>query len=81
MSRAEKIAIAFDQLINALLGGWPDESLSARCWRWHRDGKREWPRRAVNALFCWQKDHCHAAYKSEVERRQLPPEYRDKTEG
>lgn len=77
MNYARKVATALDQMINAILAGWPDESLSARCWRWHRDGKRHWPRRIVNALFAWQVDHCHAAYKNEWDRRQLPPEYRE----
>ena len=51
MHYGRKIAVALDQLINALLGGWPDESLSARSWRWHRDAKRDWPRFLINKLF------------------------------
>ncbi len=31
----KQVAIAIDQLLNALLGGWADETLSARMWR-HR---------------------------------------------
>lgn len=37
----KQVLIAFDQLINALLGGWADESLSAHAWRQHLEGKRK----------------------------------------
>ena len=37
--------IAVDQLLNTLLGGWPDETLSSRCYRWARGGVRAWHRR------------------------------------
>lgn len=76
MTYVTKVAIALDQLINALLGGYPDESLSAHAYRWNRDGKSSIPRRIINLLFFWQIDHCHAAYLNECKRRQLPPEYR-----
>ncbi len=67
-----QVLIAIDQLVNALCGGWADESLSARAFRsgWY------WRRRAINALFFWQDDHWKAAWVAEVTRRQLPPQYR-----
>ena len=37
------LLVACDQLVNALMGGWPDETLSSRCWRWHVSGVRHWP--------------------------------------
>ena len=46
MTYGKRTLIAVDQLINTLLGGWPDETLSSRCYRWARDGVRAWPRRA-----------------------------------
>ena len=27
-----RVSIAVDQLFNSILGGWPDETLSARAW-------------------------------------------------
>ena len=51
MTYIEGLFIAFDQFINAVLGGWPDETLSSRCYRWARDGVRAWPRRVVDGLF------------------------------
>ena len=71
-----QILVAVDQLANTMLGGMADETLSARAWRHHLDGSRDWPRAIIDALFFWQADHCRSAYESEVERRQLPPEYR-----
>ncbi len=68
-------AIAFDQQLNALRGGHPDETLSAVAHRRHLEGKSGW-RNLINALFFWQGDHCQNAYWSELHRKQLPKEYR-----
>lgn len=40
MTYGKRTLIAVDQLINTLLGGYPDETLSSRCYRWARDGVR-----------------------------------------
>ncbi len=32
MNHIEQIAIMFDQLINAICGGWTDETLSYQAW-------------------------------------------------
>ena len=77
MKYYKKVAIWLDQGINVIFfGGFPDESLSARAWRWHNEGKREWPRKLINKIFFWMKDHCYSAYQNEVMRRQYPPQYR-----
>lgn len=76
MMYVKNILIAVDQLLNALLCGWPDETLSSRCWRWDRDGVRHWPRRLVDSLFFWEKEHCRESYESEQLRMQMPPELR-----
>ena len=76
MTYVTKVAIALDQLINALIGGYPDESLSAHAYRWNREGQTSVPYKLINLLFFRQIDHCHASYISEIKRRQLPPEYR-----
>ena len=72
----QRTLIAIDQLLNTLLGGWPDETLSSRCYRWARDGVRAWPRKLVDGLFFWQREHCKSSYESEREGRQSPPELR-----
>lgn len=76
MNYPRNLATALDQLLNALLGGYCDESLSARAYRWRRDGKSGVPAAIINIVFFWQKDHCFSAYGNEQARRQLPPEYR-----
>lgn len=72
-----QILIAIDQLLHTLIGGHADETLSAAAWRWERDGKRDWPRKTIDALFFWQPDHCFESYRSELLRRHLPRQYRD----
>jgi hypothetical protein len=72
MKTAKQILIAFDQLVNALLGGWADETLSCRVWR---EERRAWVS-FLDALFFWEKDHCRESYRSERDRLQLPPEFR-----
>ena len=71
--------IAFDQQLNALLGGMADETLSARAHRMREKKQRYWGwlANAIDALFFWQRApwHCERAYLSEVERRQLPDVY------
>lgn len=78
------LLVACDQLLNALLGGWPDETLSSRCWRWHKDGVRSWPCRLIDTLLWWDRElrggasirHCELSWESERNGRQLPPELR-----
>ncbi len=76
MTYGKKILIGIDQLLNALLAGWPDETLSSRAYRWDVDGVRKWPRKAIDTMFFWEKNHCWESYRSEWERRQMPPELR-----
>jgi hypothetical protein len=72
MARIKQILIAFDQLINALLGGWADETLSSRAWR-----ESAWLAALIDALFWFDKDHCFESYVSEQLRMQAPPELRN----
>ena len=72
MANIKQILIAIDQLANAVIGGWADETLSSRAWREDR-------RRLVvfiDFLFFWEENHCEASYISERQRLQLPPEFR-----
>lgn len=78
-----EVLVAFDQTINAVLGGYADETISARAYRlglrdqcagrWGR-WRVMWV--AVDVLFFWQAAHCERAYNSEQARLGLPPEYR-----
>lgn len=78
MGYCKAVFIGLDQLINALFGGWPDETISSRAWRWELAGVRSWPRRLLDglALIFGDKDHCRESYESERQGRQLPPEVR-----
>lgn len=78
------VLIAFSQLGNALLGGYPDESMSARAWRTSQ--KRRFPgvitRPLIDVFFYIvtlgrDKTHCLTAYESERTRRQLPAYYQE----
>ncbi|WP_337608576.1 hypothetical protein [Duodenibacillus massiliensis] len=73
----KNVLIGVDQLVNAVIGGWPDESLSSRSWREYVSGKRLWPKRLIDTLLWFDKNHCEESYLSEKERRQLPPDLRE----
>lgn len=66
------ILIAFDQLINALILGQPDETISSRAWRC-QDVNSFWRvmHSLINKLFFFQKDHCHKVYLAELNRKQI----------
>lgn len=77
MSYPIRILLSLDQLICALLGGWPDESLSSYAWRLEKQGKpMGFTRRVIDAIFFWDPDHCRKAMESERARVQVPPELR-----
>ncbi len=74
-----QILLAFDQLLNTVLGGWSDETISARAWRQHRTSRRWAVARAViDGAFrlIGQRNHCQDAYISERDRMHSPPEHR-----
>lgn len=73
-----QVAIAFDQLLNAILGGMADETLSARAHRMRAKQHKYWgwTANAIDALFFWQHQHCYHSYRAEMERKQMPAEYR-----
>lgn len=73
------IAIAADQLANAMIAGSPDETVSSRVYRGAvlaaqptRVARMAY--RTINALFFWQEDHCRVAYLREKQRAHLPDE-------
>lgn len=72
----EQVAIAIDQLINAILGGWADETMSSYAHRLRIEKDISWVERVIDTLFFWQKEHCKTAYESERARKHFPPELR-----
>lgn len=80
-----QVFIAVDQLCNALIPpldgtiSYADETLSARSYRAHRDGKvlGRLTMPVIDLLFFWQgPGHCKNAYIKEFERKNYPDEYR-----
>lgn len=71
-----QVLIAFDQLVNAILGGMADETISSRAHRsQHKNWRWKFMRRLIDWLFFWQKDHCYQSYLAEIDRKQLPPDF------
>jgi len=68
---------ALTQLLNAICGGFSDESLSGRAYR-GRNARRRWAAWVwvIDRLFFWEVQHCYNAYMRELERRRIPPEMR-----
>lgn len=75
-ARLLQVLLAVDQLANTFLGGWADESLSARSWRERNDKFWGIARRVIDVIFFFQPNHCEQAYMSEQLRLQSPPEER-----
>lgn len=74
----KQVAIAFDQLLNSILGGYADETLSAKAYRMSVDHGGIWltVRKTIDRLFLFDPNHCYESWLSEGQRNQLPAEYR-----
>lgn len=74
------VLISLDQLANALLGGFPDETLSSVAYRMSvtKDSHWRWQvaRSTIDSLFWFEEDHCHKAFLAEINRAQQDPELR-----
>lgn len=66
------ILISFDQLVNVLFLGQPDETISSRAWRC-KDVSSFWRfmRKFIDLLFFFQPQHCFKAYLAELNRKQI----------
>ena len=77
-----QLAISIDQDFNVIVStfykekGFADITLSANAYRWDKLGIRSTPRKIIDALFFWQKNHCYSAYLSEIERKHMPEDSR-----
>lgn len=51
------VMIGVDQLLNAMLGGDPDETISSRAYRRASEGSTKWRcfEKIINAIFFWDK--------------------------
>lgn len=76
------VLIALDQLVNALIGGYPDETLSASAYIGEQQGRLlpRFFRPAIDFLFRpFERNHCRNAYLAEVKGLQMPRSLREKT--
>jgi hypothetical protein len=75
--KSKQILISIDQLLNTLLGGFADETLSSRAYRAERDGKLFGKvfRPIIDLVFLFEPLHCYNSYISEVKRKQMPWEF------
>jgi hypothetical protein len=74
----KQFLIAFDQLVNTILFGYADETLSARAWRTEQDNKffGKFFRPLIDTVFFFDPNHCYMSYLSEIKRKQQPSHYR-----
>lgn len=79
MGYFQRNLIALDQSANTLLGGFPDETLSARCGRKIKTQPFKALAKVIDFIFYpfQGPNHCVNAYKKEKEMYQFPKEYRD----
>lgn len=65
-------------MLNAIFGGWADETISSRCYRLNKAGNKAGVfMYAIDFLFFLEKEHCKNAYLSEKKRNHQPVELRD----
>lgn len=72
----KQVFLAVDQLLNALLNGWADETLSSRAWRQALKG-RPMMALAIDVLFFFSPNHCATSYENEKLQKQQHPEIRE----
>jgi hypothetical protein len=81
-SYCKNVLIAIDQLTNTICGGFPDETISAVCWRKSLERGHyghKFLKFVLDITFSPVKqDHCFQSYLSEVKRSQLPASYKHK---
>ena len=67
---SNNVLIALSRLLNAILGGNPSLTLSARAGLHYR--KQQWNKRRwlINRLFWLQRDHCELAIRWDTDKNQ-----------
>lgn len=67
---SNNVLIAISRLLNAILGGNPSLTLSARAGLHYRKGQWKQRRWLINRLFWLQRDHCELAIRWDTDRNQ-----------
>lgn len=78
---SKQLLISIDQVFNVLHRfftekKYADETISSRAYRLRRDNNNPIPEKIINTIFFWDDNHCSESYDSEMDRLQLPPEFR-----
>jgi len=66
----ERVGIAFSVLLNVILGGYSNQTFSARNYGWKREGKPNlvW---LIDAIFWSNSNHCLDAWSYWIVRKEL----------
>lgn len=72
---------AMSQLLNSILGGYPDETFCSRAWRGKAEGNSKWGLAVsvLNSIFFWHENHCRGAYLEEISLYQTDPSIKEET--
>mgnify|MGYP000158459460 FL=1 len=69
-----QVLYAVSRLVNAIFGGWADETISGRCWRLRHRKPWCWLRPVIDWLVTpLERDHCINAYLHELLVFRRPP--------
>lgn len=80
------VLIAFDQFVNAIFWGYPDETISSRSFRCRKKARWRIAEKIIDGIFYWDKmtlidgrviRHCEMSYYGELALEHLPSEYRE----
>lgn len=75
--KLNQLMYSLDCLVNTILGGYANESLSSRFYRANRDNKwYGFMKNVTDTIFFYQDNHCQTAYFRTLDRMNLPPEFR-----
>jgi hypothetical protein len=66
----QRIFIAVSVLLNVILGGYSNQSFSARNYAWKREGKPNIIR-LIDLIFWFNPDHCAQAWSYWVVRKEI----------
>lgn len=72
MSKLRQVAVALDQLVNAICGGYADETMSSRCWRLRQFQPYKTLCPMIDAVLFFDPKHCETSYLNEIARKYLP---------
>ena len=72
MSKITQVAVAFDQLCNAICGGYADETMSSLCWRLRAVQPYKTLRPVIDSVLFFDPNHCETSYANEIARKYMP---------